>query len=333
MSEKIRWGVISTARIGEKSVIPAIQSSETGVVHAVASRSLEKAEAFAAKNDIAKAFGSYEDMLDSGEIDAVYNPLPNHLHAPLSKAAADRGIPVLCEKPLALDAAEAQELVEYFDEKGVLLAEAFMWRFHPQHDVVRQLLAEDAIGDIKVMHASFTFVIGDESNIRLNPEWGGGSLWDVGCYCVNSMRNLLQEEPDGGHAFARFGKESQVDEMLAGVLTFPSGVVGHFDCGFRAHKTTLYEIRGTRGRIRVTPAYVPDADEETTVHVWRGANDASYEAIPVPAANQYTLMVDEFGAALREGRPFKYPADDAVKNMIVLDNLLASAKGEGGYWS
>jgi D-xylose 1-dehydrogenase (NADP+, D-xylono-1,5-lactone-forming) len=333
MADKIRWGIISTAKIGENAVIPAIKASQHGEVVAVSSRSLAKAEAFAQKNNIPQAFGSYQAMLDSGEIDAVYNPLPNHLHAPLSVQAADRGIPTLCEKPLTLDAAEAQTLVDYFAERDILLAEAFMWRFHPQHEVVRQLIADGQIGELKVMNASFTFTIRDENDIRMKPEWGGGSLWDVGCYCVNSMRNLIGEEPDGGHAFGRFGAVSGVDETLSAALSFPSGVVAHFDCGFRAHKTNFYDIRGTQGRIRVDPAYTTRPDEPTTVHVWRGVNDADHEAIAVEPANQYKLMIDDFNAALRENRPFRYPAQDAVNNMIVLDNLLASARGDAGYWS
>jgi xylose dehydrogenase (NAD/NADP) len=333
MADKIRWGVISTARIGKKSVIPAIQQSKNGAVVAVASRSLDSAQAFADEIGIPQAFGSYEAMLDSGEVDAVYNPLPNHLHAEWSMAAADRRIPVLCEKPLAMDAAQAQQMVDYFDEKDVLLGEAFMWRFHPQHAVVKQLIADGEIGEVKVMNASFSFIIGDETNIRLNPDWGGGALWDVGCYCINGMRIILGEEPDGGHAFARFGKTSMVDENVSAVLSFPFGVIGHFDCGFRAHRTNFYDIRGTHGRIRVEPSFIPDPTEPTTVHVWRGENDAEHEAIEVEAVNQYTLMVEDFADAVLNKRPFRYPIQDAVKNMIVLDNLLSSAKSDDAYWS
>ncbi|MEO0563820.1 MAG: Gfo/Idh/MocA family oxidoreductase [Chloroflexota bacterium] len=333
MADKIRWGVLSTANIGRKSVIPAIQKSKNGEMVAVASRDEARAREFADANNIPQAFGSYEALLDSGEVDAIYNPLPNHLHAPWSKAAADRGIAVLCEKPLAMDAAEAQGMVDYFEEKRVLLAEAFMWRFHPQHDVVRKLIADGEIGEMKVMNATFSFVIGDEGNIRLKPEMGGGSLWDVGCYCVNSMRNIIGEEPDGGFAFGRFGKDSMVDESLSATLSFPGGVVGHFDCGFRAHQTDMYDIRGTNGRIRVWPSYTPNADKPTTVHLWRGKNEAAYEAFEVEPANQYTLMVEDFNDALLNDRPFRYPIADAVQNMIVLDNLLASAKSDDGYWS
>ena len=333
MADKIRWGIISTANIGEKALVPAIKGASNSELAAVASRSMESAQAYADRTGIPQAYDSYEAMLDSGEIDAVYNPLPNHLHAPWSKAAADRGIPTLCEKPLTLDAAEAQDLVDYFAERNVPIAEAFMWRFHPQHDVVRKLIADGEIGELKVMNATFTFVIGDEGNIRLNPEWGGGGLWDVGSYCVNSMRNIIGEEPDGGHAFARFGSVSHVDESLSAVLSFPSGVIGHFDCGFRAHQTDYYDIRGTKGRIRVDKCYTPSPTHTATVHVWRGTNEAEYEAITVEPVDKYMLMVEDFADALLNNRPFRYPIQDAVNNMIVLDNLLSSAKSDEGYWS
>lgn len=332
MAQKIRWGVISTARIGKKTVVPAIQKAHNCEVVAVASRSLDKAQEYANDLGIAKAYGSYEEMLDSGEIDAVYNPLPNDGHAKWSMAAAERGIAVLCEKPLALDAAEAQEMADFFEARGVLLAEAFMWRFHPQHNMVRQMIAEGVIGTPKVMNASFTFSIGNEADIRLNPAMGGGSLMDVGCYCINAMRVILGEEPDGGKAFGIFGKTSEVDEMLTGVLSFPSGVLGHFDCGFRASRTNLYDIRGTEGRIRIEPAFIPQPDETAVIRVWRGSNDSTYEEIAVPPANQYTLMAEDFADALLNKRPFRYPIEDAIRNMIVIDNLLSSAKGEDGYW-
>jgi predicted dehydrogenase len=301
-------------------------------VVAVASRDQARAEEFAAKHGIPQAYGSYEALLDSGEIDAVYNPLPNDLHAPWSMAAADKGIAVLCEKPLALDAAQAQEMVDYFEERSILLAEAFMWRFHPQHDVVRTIIAEGGIGQVQVMNASFTFNIRSEDDIRLRTEMGGGSLWDVGCYCVNSMRNILQEEPDGGHAFARFGAVSQVDESLSAVLSFPSGVLGHFDCGFRATFTHTYDLRGSAGRIRVERAYNPPATEPTVVQVWRDHSDTPYEEIVVPPTNQYVLMVEDFNDALLNNRAFRYPAQDAVQNMLVMDNLLAAARGQDAYW-
>lgn len=331
--KKIRWGIISTANIGKGKVIPAIQQSRNGEVVAVASRDLSRAQAFADELGIPQPFGSYEAMIESGEVDAIYNPLPNDGHVPWSKRCADAGIAVLCEKPLALNAEEAQEAVDYFAEKGVLFAEAFMYRFHPQYDVLRELVANGDIGDLRVVNATFTFTITREGDIRLDKSMGGGGLMDVGCYCISASRLITGEEPDGGYAFARFHPETGVDMSASAVMSFPSGVLAHFDCGMETHRTNMVDVRGTNGRIRIENAFIPDADKPQIVRVWRGTNDPQYEEITVGAANQYTLMVEDFADALLNNRPFRFPVQDAVNNMIVIDNLRASASDEDGYWS
>jgi predicted dehydrogenase len=333
MADKIRWGVISTAHIGKTKVIPAIQQSRNGEVVAVASRAEERAKAFADEVGIPQAFGSYEAMIESGAVDAIYNPLPNDGHVPWSKKCAEAGIPVLCEKPLALDAQEAQEAVDFFAEKGVLFAEAFMYRFHPQYDVVRDLIANDDLGELRAISATFTFTISREGNIRLDKSMGGGSLMDVGCYCISASRLLTGEEPDGGQAFARYHPETDVDMSASAVLSFPSGALAHFDCGFNAHRTNMVDVRGTNGRARIENAFIPDADEPQVVRVWRGTNNPQYDEITVGAANQYTLMAEDFADAILNDRPFRFPVQDAVKNMTVIDNLRASARAQGGQWS
>ena len=337
MPDKIRWGIISTARIGRKRVIPAIQKSSNGEVVVVASRSLDKAKAFANEVGIPKAFGSYQEMIESGEVDAIYNPLPNSEHVEWSIRCAEAGVPCLCEKPLAGNATDAQKMVDAFNTQNVLLAEAFMWRFHPRSVRVKEMLDAGAIGEIKAMNATFTFFIGDESDIRLNPELEGGALLDVGCYCLSSMRFLLGEEPDGGKAFARI-PPGGVDEMLTAALSFPSGVVAHFDCGFRAQKTNFYDIRGTEGRIRVEDSYTPDADVETTIHYWQSKFDGSafhnsYEEIKFLPVDQYTLMAEDFADAILNNRPPQFPAQDAVAQLKVIDRLLADARGESTSWA
>ncbi len=332
MADKIRWGIISTANIGRGKVIPAIQQSSNGEVVAVASRDQARAQAFADELGIPQAFGSYQEMIDSGEVDAIYNPLPNDGHAPWSKKCADAGIAILCEKPLTLNAEEAQETIDYIVEKGVLFAEAFMYRFHPQYDAVRQLIADGAIGDIRVINATFTFMNTNPDNIRLVPEMGGGGLMDVGCYCINAMRLLTGEEPDGGQAFARYHADTNVDMSASAVLSFPSGVIGHFDCGMETHRTNMVDIRGTAGRIRLENAFIPEPDEPQVVRFWRGTNDPQYDEMTVEAANQYTLMAEDFADALLNNSPFRFPVQDAVNNMIVIDNLRASAQGQDGYW-
>jgi predicted dehydrogenase len=321
---KIRWGVISTARIGENRVIPAIQASNNGVVTAVASRSLEKAQAFAARTGIPTAYGSYEALLADPDIDAIYNPLPNSEHAAWSIAAAEAGKPMLCEKPLAKDAAEAQTMIDAFAARGLLFAEAFMYRFHPQHATARRIIAEGGIGAIQIMSASFTFAVRSASDIRLQAELAGGALMDVGCYCVNAMRLIIGEEPVNVAAVARFGA-SGVDEAIAGALMFPSGAVGHFDAGVRAHRLHTYEVRGTEGRIQLDAAFVPHG-LTTIVRHWHGDDYVEHSHPPV---DQYRLMVEDFADALLNQRPPAYPPSDAVANMRVLDQLIGSARANG----
>ncbi len=322
MSEKVRWGILSTANIGRR-VIPAIHASRNGTVAAVASRSMASAKAFAAEQNIPCAHGSYEALLEDSEIDAIYIPLPNSMHAEWSIKCANAGIPTLCEKPFASDAPEAQTIVDAFTEKDILLAEAFMYRFHPQHAKVKAIIAAGDIGDLQTISSAFTFPISDAANIRLSKALAGGALMDVGCYCLNLMRFMTGEEPVRASACARFGDETGVDEALTGALLFPSGVVGHFECGLRAHRQHSYTIKGTRGMIIVPTSFVPDKSADTIVRHWHGDE---YSEHRIPAIDHYQLMVEDFADALLLGRPPRFPASDAVANMRVVDRLLASAR-------
>jgi D-xylose 1-dehydrogenase (NADP+, D-xylono-1,5-lactone-forming) len=322
MPDKVRLGILSTADIGRGRVIPALRHCRNLEVTAVASRSLEKAQAFATDMGIPKAYGSYDELIAAPDVDAIYNPLPNSMHAEWSIKCAEAGKPTLCEKPLASDAAEAQTMVDAFARRNVLFAEAFMYRFHPQTQKVKQMLTDGAIGELHEMSAAFSFVMPSEDNIRLSKPLAGGSLMDIGCYCVNVMRLMTGEEPDDAKAIARIGKQSQVDETLSGVLSFPSGVVGHFDCSFRLQWTHMYELRGTEGRIVVEQGFVVPPNEATIIRHWRGD---SYEEIKIPAANSYTLMAEDFADALLNKRPPKYLPQDGVSNMAVIDQLYASA--------
>ena len=322
MSDKVRWGILSTANIGRR-VIPAIHASRNGAVAAVGSRTLASAQAFAVEQNIPRAHGSYEALLEDAEIDAIYIPLPNSMHAEWSIKCAVAGIPTLCEKPFASDAQEAQSIVDAFAERGVLLAEAFMYRFHPQHAKVKEILAAGGIGDLQTISAAFTFPISDAGNIRLSKPLAGGALMDVGCYCVNLMRFMSGEEPSQVKAVARFGDETGVDEALAGALIFPSGVVGHLECGLRAQRQHSYTLKGTRGMISVPTSFVPDKRAETVVQHWHGDD---YSEHRIAAADHYQLMVEDFADALLLGRAPRFPASDAVANMRVVDALLDSAR-------
>jgi D-xylose 1-dehydrogenase (NADP+, D-xylono-1,5-lactone-forming) len=324
MVEKIRWGVLGAANIARRRVVPAIQQSSNGEVVAVASRTLDKASDFARELNIPKAYGSYEELIADPEIDAIYNPLPNSEHAMWSIRCAEAGKPVLCEKPLAKDAAEAQSMVDAFARRNLLFAEGFMYRFHPQTVKVKELVDSGAIGSIVSMNATFTFRIRSEDNIRLSKSLAGGSLMDVGCYCINVMRLMTGQEPERARAIARVGITSGVDEWLSGILAFPSGVIGHFDCGVRAHRTHTYDIRGSEGRILVEQGFVVEPHEAPVIRHWH--NDA-YEEIQMPAANQYTIMAEDFHDALLNKRPPLYSPQDGVDNMRAIDMLYASARG------
>ena len=321
MADKVRWGIISTANIGRGRVIPAIQQSSNGEVVAVGSRDLAQAQAFANDLNIPRAYGSYEELIADPEVDAIYNPLPNSMHAEWSIKCAEAGKPTLCEKPFASDAPEAQTMTDAFAQRDILFAEAFMYRFHPQTQQVKALVDSGAVGKINVLNATFNFPISDENNIRLSKPLVGGALMDVGCYCINVMRLLTGEEPQRAQAFARIGDRSQVDETLVGILDFPSGVLGHFDCSVRTSQAHTYEVRGTEGRIRVAEGFVMDPNREMVIEHWQGSD---YKRITIPPANSYTLMAEDFADALRNNRQPRYAPQDGVENMKVIDMLVDS---------
>ncbi len=320
MTEKIRWGILSTARIG-RHVIPAIHASHNGEVAAVASRSLERAQAWADLQGIPRAYGSYEALLADNDIDAIYNPLPNSMHAEWSIRCAEAGLPTLSEKPFASNASEAQSIVDAFETQDLPLAEAFMYRFHPQQDKVKAILAAGGIGELQIINSSFTFPIASESNIRLSKALAGGALMDVGCYCVNLMRYMTGEEPMRVTAAAHIGGGSGVDETLAATLEFPAGVFGHFDCGLRSFGQHSYTLKGAEGMIVVPQSFVIGKASAGIIRHWQGD---SYSEHIIPAVDQYQLMVEDFADALLKGRPPRFAPADAVANMLVVDKLLAS---------
>ncbi len=321
MADKIRWGILSTAKIGRQKVTPAIMESSNGEVVAVASRNLERAQGYADEFGISEAFGSYEELFDKTKVDAIYNPLPNSEHAKWSIYSAEVGIPMLCEKPLARDGDEAQLMVDAFAKHDVLFAEAFMYRFHPQSQHVKQLVEEGSIGELRMIKASFSFTIGDENNIRLSKPLAGGSVMDVGCYCINVMRFMIGEEPMDAKAFATIGEATGVDETMAGILQFPSGVFGHFDSSLRIGHSHTYELRGTGGRIEVPEGFTMPFDKSTTIRLWQ---DGQYQEVAIPPANSYTLMAEDFAQALIDNHPPRYAPQDGVNNMRVIDKLYAS---------
>ncbi|MFC4403814.1 Gfo/Idh/MocA family protein [Gracilibacillus xinjiangensis] len=321
----VKWGVISTANIAKKAVIPGIKESKTGEVYAIASRNSDNAKETAEKLDIPVAYGSYEELLEDREIEAVYIPLPNHLHKEWSIKAIEAGKHVLCEKPIALTADETKEMVDASKKAGVLLAEAFMYRYHPRYQMIEEVIQSGEIGEIRGIHGVFTFnSAGAKENVRFKKEWGGGSLYDVGVYPISAARMILKQEPQAATVHAFFSeKHGDVDMMASGLLEFGDGVALTFDCGMWADFRNRLEILGTEGRIEVPSAFVvnQNAQDHFFVHNREGTKE-----VGVPYVNQYALQADAIGESIRNGAALPFPAEDAVLNMKVLDACLTSAE-------
>lgn len=322
MRHKIRWGILSTANIGRR-VIPAIQASYNGEVIAIGSRSLERAQRFAKEQNIPTAYGSYEELIADDRVDAIYIPLPNRLHAEWSIKCAHAGKPTLCEKPFAIDAQEAQTIVDAFRQADILLAEAFMYRYHPQHAKVKEIIAGGGIGALHIINSSFTFPISDVQNIRLSKELAGGGIMDVGCYCVNLMRFMTGEEPESVTASAKIGAKTGVDEVLAATLQFPSGVIGHFDCSLRSYRQHSYTLKGSEGMIVVPTSFVPHKTAAARIQHWHGD---SYTEHTIHAADHYQFMAEDFADALMNQRQPRFNPMDAVRNMEVIDRIQAQVR-------
>jgi len=321
----IRWGILSTANIGRAAVIPAIKESTRGEVVAVASRENRRAEEFAAENGIPEAFGSYEELLEDEHVDAIYIPLPNNMHREWTIRAAEAGKHVLCEKPLALTATECDEMADAAESAGVVCMEAFMYRFHPRIDAVTKLIASGAIGELRSMYSAFTFKLTTTDNIRLDPELGGGSLMDVGCYCVNVFRTIAASEPLEVQAQALW-TDRGVDEQMAGLLRFEGGRTAQFDCALTMERREALHVAGTDGHLEVPRVFIPGTDD-VTIEEFHGRGDAKSHALP--GVNEYTAMVEHFTDSVLTGSPVRYPFSEAAANMRVLEALYRSAWNGG----
>lgn len=323
MVPKLRWGIMGCAQIATGSVMPAIQESDTGVIQAVASRGLEKSSSVAKTFGVEKAYGSYEELLADEEIDAVYIPLPNHLHREWVIRAAEAGKHVLCEKPIALSSQEAAEMVKACQKAGVHLAEAYMYRHHPRIAELRALINQGEIGELRSIRGTFTYNdAGDTSNIRFKSAWGGGSLYDVGCYPLSAARLLFDAEPEAVTVQAIFSPvHDNVDMMASGLVEFPGGVSLIFDCGMWAYNRQLLEVLGTEGRIEIPmPFNARFEDAEFFVHTASGVR--RYEAT---GANPYVRQADDFAAAVFGAKPI-VNAEDPVRSMALIEACLESAR-------
>lgn len=319
----LRFGILSTARVAARRVVPAIHKAHNARALAMASRDALKAQTFAAQHQIAKAYGSYETLLADDEIDAVYIPLPNALHREWTVKAAQAGKHVLCEKPFAANAREADDMIAACEANGVLLMEAFMYRFHPQTMKVKELVDGGQLGALRLVRAVFGFTIVPEGNFRLNELLAGGCLLDVGTYCVNVARTLIGAEPREVVALAQFGAHSRVDEMMAGVLQFSQGVMSSFECSFTMPYRAHYEVIGERGRIEVPMPFITNNRE---THIVVHDPDDRIETFKFPVVDPYQLMIEHFAACALHGLPLRYPPSDARAQMRVLDALHESAR-------
>jgi predicted dehydrogenase len=324
-SNLVRWGVLGTARIAD-SLVNAIRSSENCELTAIASRDRAHAQAWAAERDVPLAFGSYGAMLASDAIDAVYVPLPNALHREWAIRAAQNGKHILCEKPLATGAHEAEEMVAAAEANGVRLMEAFMYRFHPQTAQVKQFVEDGAVGEVKMVRANFGFHLSGPDDVRWSKELGGGALLDVGCYCVNVARLVMGAEPVSVSATANWASTG-VDETICGVLEFSSGALGVIGASLQtgAWLDQSLVVSGTKGRINVATPFRMSVEPETFL-VDNLDNQGSSESVQVPGANEYQRMVEHFASALLNDRPPDYTPHDSLGNMRVLDALLESAR-------
>jgi xylose dehydrogenase (NAD/NADP) len=325
IAKKVRWGVIGTAKIGRVSIIPAIKAAYNSEILAVASRDLATATTFAAELGIPKVYGSYEAILDSEDVDAVYIPLPNSMHCKWSIRAAEKGKHILCEKPLALNKQECLEIESATQQYRVKLMEAFMYRFHPRTEKVLKMLQDNSIGELRYIHSAFTYRLTRPNNIRLRPELGGGSLMDVGCYCINLSRTAARAEPKEVQCFARWSP-SGVDEQMSGTLRFDSGLLAQFHCALTLERQEIYELAGTDGYITVNGAFLPGkVDVIIDEHRLRG----EVQQHVIKGVDEYQVMVEEFAECILQDRPPRYSASEAALNMTVIESLYRSAHLDG----
>jgi predicted dehydrogenase len=313
------WGILGTARIN-RMLIPPLRASPGNRLVAVASREPARAEAYAREWRVERAHGSYDALLADPEIGAVYVPLPNHLHAEWTIKAARAGKHVLCEKPLALSVDEVDAMAAACREAGVVLAEALMYRHHPQTLEVKRLVDSGAIGRLRFLRGSFSFPLTRPNDVRLRPEWGGGCLWDVGCYPLSFARFLVGREPLEVYGSQVLG-ETGVDETFAGQLTFPGDVLFQLDAGFRSPVRAEMELAGSEGTIRVRHPFRPEQDCPVLV-----TRDGRSEEIAVPGADRYLLEIEDLAAATRGERPPRVSLADSRANVAALVALQRSAR-------
>jgi predicted dehydrogenase len=329
MSDTVRWGILGNANIARVCVIPAIQKSKNGRVRALATRFPAAAEPVAKRHRIPHVYDSYQALLEDPAVDAVYIPLPNHLHHPWTLKALSAGKHVLCEKPLARNTREAEDMAATAAKNGRLLMEAFMYRFHPRNRRIQRLLKAGAIGKPRLIRSAFCYSMAEEqlasgSNARLQPHMGGGALLDVGCYCVSLARWMLGDEPTHVQAQA-FYHNSGVDLHLTGTLRFDDFVLAVLEASFISALQQTYTLIGSDGAVELPhDAFIPW--EKETIFTMRRKDQENGRHCITAGADEYQLMVEDFADSLTGRCHPTYSLQDSIANMRVLDALAASAR-------
>ena len=331
MATKLRWGVLSTAAIAQKKVIPAMQRGEHTTVTAIASRDLVKAQQAAQALGIAKAYGSYEELLADPDIDAIYNPLPNHMHVPWTIKAAEAGKHVLCEKPIALNAAEAATLLAVRERTGVRIGEAFMVDRHPQWRRTRELLTTGRIGDLRAVAGHFSYTNINPANIRNQADIGGGALMDIGCYLIHFARLGFAAEPTRVVSLIDRDPTMHTDRLTSALLDFPTGQAT-LTCSTQLVPFQRVQFFGTKARIEVIIPVNTMPDQPTRILIDDGTDILGTSVVTetFAACDQYTHQGDDFSLAIMHNTEVPVTIENAIKNMAVIDAIFRSA--ETGQW-
>jgi predicted dehydrogenase len=320
---KVRWGILSTAKIGLEKVIPAMQKGQYSLIDAIASRNLVRAQKAAEKLNIPKSYGNYEQLLADPDIDAVYIPLPNHLHVPWSRKALQAGKHVLCEKPIGLTLSEAQELLRESKQYPQLkIMEAFMYRHHPQWQLAKKWIEEGKIGDLQAIQSFFSYHNLDPNNIRNKADIGGGGLMDIGCYCISLSRFIFSDEPFQVYGVMTYDPQLNIDRLTSGLLHFKEGT-SIFTCATQTVPYQRVKIFGTKGYIEIEIPF--NAPPEKPCKIWYGDGNDIKEVV-LEICDQYTIQGDLFSQAIFANKPVPTPLEDALANMLVVEAIVKSNK-------
>ncbi|HET6822010.1 MAG TPA: Gfo/Idh/MocA family oxidoreductase [Anaerolineales bacterium] len=319
LNKVLNWGLLSTARIN-RSLIPPLRASKRNQLVAVASRAQDSADKYAQEWKIPRAHGSYEALLADPEIDVIYNPLPNHLHAEWTIKAVEAGKHVLCEKPLALNVEEVDAIQSAARKHGRIVMEAFMYRHHPQTLKVQELVENGSLGTLKLIRGSFSYVLSREGDVRLKPEMGGGSIWDVGCYPISYARMIVGENPLEVFGWQVTGPTG-IDETFAGQMRFANDVLAQFDSSFVIPFHTFMEIVGSDGTLNIPRPFRPGTDEK--IYLTQGDKT---ETIKIPGQELYVGEVENMADAILLGHEPRVSLDDSRANVAVIYSLLESAR-------